>query len=207
MCCQLQAKGEALPDLHAREEAVNKAAQQLLAEEDQDAAKAAAKAAKKLRQKLKKQQQAKDKQLSKESLDATAATVGSCNGIVSWQDANRAINESSACLEPSMQGSDAQQLESESSVTQHPLRQASAAEHQVAESVPTQDSAVQTSGFVVSAAQQTDQKVSPAEDSSALLSLAQSSSPQKAVHPRPAEGSPGALYKLLCCPLIKVAFD
>lgn len=48
---------------------------------------------------------------------------------------------------------------------------------------------------------------SAAEAPSSLLSLAQSSRPQEAVQPGAAGGSPGSLYKLLCCPLTKVALE
>ena len=65
LCCLLQAEWE------AREAAAQKAAQQLLAEEDETATKAAAKQAKKLRQKLKKQQ-AKGSQLRAGAQDVAA---------------------------------------------------------------------------------------------------------------------------------------
>lgn len=142
-----------------------------------------------------------------ESQEATAASLGSRNEVVRWQDASRAINDNAACLEPTMQGSDAQQHEAENPATQHSLSQASATEDQGAESVSPQDSAVQGSGLVVSAAQQPEQKVSLAEAPSALLSVTQSSSPQEVAHPGPAGGGPGAVYQLLCCPLTKVALD
>lgn len=207
MCCHVQAKAEEIGNLRAREAAADHTAQQLLAEEDQDAAKAAAQTAKKLRQKLKKQQQARNSQLSMESQDATAASLGSCSKVVRWQDASRAINNDSACLEPSVPGSDAQHCEAGSSAIQDSLSQASAAEDQGAEAVPTQDSAAQGSSFFISAAEQTEQKISLTQAPSALLLLTQRSSSQMVDHPGPARGSPGALYKLLCCPLTKVALD
>ena len=66
LCRLLQAEWE------AKEAAAQKAAQKLLAEEDQKATKAAAKEAKKLRQKLKKQQQAKGSQLRAGAQDLAA---------------------------------------------------------------------------------------------------------------------------------------
>ena len=194
MCCLLQAVAHAQCSLDAREAAANEAAQQLLAEEDQDAAKAAAKKAKKLRQKLKKQQQAQGNQPTVEPQDATAKRLGSRNEIVRWQDASSAINDDPADLEPSMQSSDAQEHgpESSESAILHLLSQASVADGQGANHPP-----VQSSGFANSAA----------GASFSLFSPAQSSRCQEVIQLGAAGGGPGSLYKLLCCPLTKVALE
>ena len=176
---------------HAREAAADKAAQQLLAEEDEEAAKVAAKKAKKLRQKLKKQQQVKDNQLS--NLDP---------------------HDAAASLESSMQDSGAHpaaEQSTDTSATQHSMSQASAVvspASAVTDQEPeaaSQNSADPGSGLATSATAQTEHKAAAAAVSSPLFSGAPSSSHQGSRNAGPTGGSPGAIHKLLCCPLTKVS--
>ena len=160
------------------EAAASKAAEQLLAEEEQKATKAAAKQARKLRQKLKKQQQAKASQLSAEAQDVTADVE------VSLQD-----SAAKAALEHS----------ADTSAAGHSMAQPSAAEDQAPQSATTQNSHVSHSGCVNV---QTSHEIAL----SPLLSHPLSSS-QDSVCAEAGGGSLGATHKLLCCPITKVSPD
>ena len=191
--CILQAMTHGQHNAHAREAAADKAAQQLLAEEDEEAAKVAAKKAKKLRQKLKKQQQSKDSQLS--NLDPYDAA---------------------ASLESSMQGSGAHpaaEQSTDTSADQDSLGQVSAVASQVSAAkdqepeAANQNSADPSSGLATSAAAQTGHKAAAVAVSCPLFSGGPSSSCEGSRDTGPAGGSPGAIHKLLCCPLTNVSRD
>ena len=62
-------------------------------------------------------------------------------------------------------------------------------------------------GFATVLVRQTESGASSAETSFPPLSEAQSSTVQGSTGPGPAGGSPGAVHKLLCCPLTQVIFD